>query len=136
MKLIHIFFILILGVFLQSCLDSSKKVKFPTHVYLEKKSPDNITNAVIYSWSNDKDNYLGSDYKFILGFSNSKTKWYIDFDLSEGFGTYEGGITDIKWLNNNEILIKRIISDRPKDIKYNLQLNKWTLINSINSEIY
>ena len=136
MKLTHLLFVIISGLFLPSCSDkgtdvTSKTVNFPTHIYLEKKSPDNKTNAIIYSWSNaDKDDLLGSDDKFILGFTNTKTKWYVDFELSEGFGTYEGGITEIQWLNNNEVLIKRIISDRPKDIKYNLQLNEWTLINA------
>ena len=70
---------------------------------------------------------LGSDQRFTMGFANLKAKWYVDFELSEGFGTYEGGITQIEWLNNNEVLIKTVISDRPKDLKYNLQLNEWTL---------
>lgn len=73
---------------------------------------------------------LGCDDRFILGFTNPKAKWYIDFELSEGFGTYEGGIIGIEWLNANEVVIKRRISDSPKDIKYNLNLNEWLLINN------
>ena len=105
------------------------EVKFPTTVYLEKLSPDKKTKAIIYSWINSNEsNILGSEYRYILGFSKSKSKWYIDYELSEGFGTYEGGILGIRWLNNNEVLIKRTIADSRKDIKYNLLLNTWTLV--------
>jgi hypothetical protein len=105
-------------------------VNFPSHIYLEKISPDQKTKAIIYSWTNsEQDNLLGSEDRFILGFSKSNVKWYIDFELSEGFGTYEGGILEIRWINNNEVLIKRTINDSRKDIKYNLADNKWTLVN-------
>lgn len=132
MKFVLIILIILSCSSLQSCNNRDAKsndVNFPKHIYLEKKSPDNRTNAFIYSWSNDNGfNLLGSDAKFILGFANTNSKWYVDFELSEGFGTYEGGITEIQWLNNNEVLIKRVISDKPKDIKYNLKLNEWTII--------
>ena len=125
-------FVIISGLFLDSCSSKSKElatVNLPKHVYLEKKSPDSKTNAIIYSWSND-DDLLGSKEKFMLGFTNKKSRWYIDYELSEGFGTYEGGITEIRWLNNNEVRIKRIINDSPKDIRYNIRLNEWSLVNS------
>ncbi len=118
-----------LGQFICSCSDKSTNVNFPTHIYIEKLSPDKKTSAIIYSWSKgDKANLLGSDNRFILGFTNKKSKWYIDFELSEGFGTYEGGITAIEWLNNSEVLIKRRVSDSQKDIKYNVRTNEWKLI--------
>ena len=123
------FFFTVLVLLLVSCADKSTKINLPSHVYLEKKSPNKITMAIIYSWRNDaSNNLLGSDYRFMLGFSNSNSKWYVDFELSEGYGTYEGGVTGLEWQNNNEVLIKRIISDRNKDIKYNIALNKWTLV--------
>ena len=75
-----------------------------------------------------KFDFLGSDDRFSLGFTNKKSKWYIDFELSEGFGTYEGGITGIEWLNDSEVLIKRRVSDSQKDIKYNIRNNEWTLV--------
>lgn len=133
MKHKTIIFLLIFGLFLIGCSntnsDKAQKINFPTHVYLEKLSPDKKTKAIIYSWSNEASNLLGSNDRFILGFTNPKAKWYIDFELSEGFGTYEGGISGIEWLNANEVVIKRRISDSPKDIKYNLNLNEWLLIN-------
>jgi hypothetical protein len=132
MKLRLTFFLLFICAFIFSCEDKkSNQVNFPTHIYLEKKSPDNNTTAIIYSWSvSDYFNFLGSNKRYILGFKNLKSKWYVDFELSEGFGTYEGGITELEWLNNNEVLIKRVVSDRPKDIKYNLKLNEWSLKNT------
>ena len=126
--------IFLAGLFLVGCFNKESgvaKVNFPTHIYLESKSPDNITNAIIYSWTNEtEDNLLGSEYRFMLGFANTKSTWYIDYELSEGFGTYEGGITGIKWLNNNEVIINRIINDIPNDIKYNIRLNEWAVINT------
>ncbi len=118
-----------IGQFIFGCSDSSTKVNFPTHIYTEKISPDKKTNAIIYSWSkSDKNNFLGSDGRFILGFSNKKSKWYIDFELSEGFGSYEGAITGIEWINDSEVLIRRRVNDSQKDIKYNVRSNEWTLI--------
>ena len=106
-------------------LENALKVNFPTHIYLEKKSADGKINAVIYSWLNgDKENFLGSDERFILGFISNKSKWYVDYELSEGQGTYEGGITEIQWLNDHEVLI----SDSFKNIKYNICSNEWELI--------
>jgi hypothetical protein len=120
-----------LGQFFYSCSDNSNKVNFPTHIYIKKLSPDKKTNAIIYSWSiGNGNNLLGSDDRFILGFTNPKSKWYIDFEISEGFGTYEGGVTGIEWLNDNEVLIKRRINDTQKDIKYNIHFNEWTQTNS------
>ena len=118
-----------LGQFICGCSDNSPKANFPTHIYMEKLSPDKKTNAIIYSWSiGDRTNFLGSDDRFILGFTNTQSKWFIDFELSEGFGTYEGGITGVEWLNDSEVLIKRRVSDSQKDIKYNVRNNEWTLI--------
>ena len=120
-----------LGQLFYGCSDNSNKANFPKHIYLEKFSPDKKTNAIIYSWSTGEIfNLIGSDDRFMLGFTNTKSKWYIDFELSEGFGTYESGITGIEWLNDKEVLIKRRISDSQKDIKYNIRLNEWTQINT------
>jgi hypothetical protein len=118
-----------LGFLSSKCTKQSSEVNFPTHIYLQKSSPDQKTTAVIYSWNkNDKWNILGSNYRYMLGFTKANSKWYIDYELSEGFGTYEGGILSLEWLNADEVLIKRTISDSSKDIKYNLRLNKWILI--------
>ena len=136
MKSRHLLIIITLCLALQCCSDrgidnACTIVNFPTKIYLQKKSPDKETTAIIYSWpTHGKANWLGSNLKFILGFTNKTSKWYVDFELSEGFGTYEGGITEIQWINDNEVLIKRVISDRPKDIKYNLKLNEWAFINT------
>jgi hypothetical protein len=129
MKTITLIILSFLGQFICGCSDNSNKTNFPTHIYIEKISPDKKTNAIIYSWSNgNKFDFLGSDDRFSLGFTNKKSKWFIDFELSEGFGTYEGGITGIEWLNNSEVLIKRRVSDSQKDIKYNIRNNEWTLV--------
>jgi len=125
--------IIIVSIMLSGCmnkqLEQVSKVNFPSHIFLEKKSPDGKTNAVIYSWSNaDKEDLLGSESRFLLGFITTKSKWYIDYELSEDNGNYEGGITGIEWLNNEEVLIKRRISDSSQDIKYNIRSNEWKLI--------
>lgn len=137
-KVNHIYFILslFLGQFLISCSDNSSNVNFPTHIFLSKPSPNKNTTAIIYSWVEKNkldfgDNWLGSDSRFILGFTNKKAKWYVDFELSEGLGTYEGGVMGIEWLNENEVLIRRRISDSQKDIKFNLELHEWTLLQTL-----
>jgi len=125
--------VLLLTLAFFSCSDNKTdqaEVKFPTNIYLEKRSPDKKTRAIIYSWiDRDESNILGSEHRYILGFTKLKSKWYIDYELSEGLGTYEGGILDIQWLNEKEVLIKRVISDNRKDIKYSLASQTWTLIN-------
>jgi len=129
MKTIALIILSFLGQFFWGCSGNSDKVSFPTHIYVEKLSPDKKTNAIIYSLSKvDRTNLVGSDDRFILGFTNRKSKWFIDFELSEGFGTYEGGISGVEWLNDSEVLIKRRVSDSQKDIKYNIRNNEWTLV--------
>jgi len=132
MRTLFLITIFIAGSIVLSCSNNNKKdilkVNFPSDIYLEKKSPNGKTNAIIYSWSNSDENFIGSEYRFILGFTNTNSKWYVDYELSEGQGTYEGGITELSWLNEDEVLIKRTIGDRFEDIKYNIRTNKWKLL--------
>jgi hypothetical protein len=132
-NMISLVFLLFWGQFFICCTNNSTNVISPKRIFLSKPSPDKNTTAIIYTWEEkDKveflENILGNDSRFVLGFSNKKSKWLVDFELSEGFGTYEGGITGIEWINEYEVLVKRRIGDSQKDIKYNIRLNKWTLV--------
>jgi hypothetical protein len=132
-KKISLIFLLFWGQFFICCTNSSSNITSPKCIFLSKPSPDKNLTAIIYTWEEkDKveslENILGNDSRFVLGFSNKKSKWLVDFELSEGFGTYEGCITGIEWINEYEVLVKRRISDSQKDIKYNIRLNKWTLV--------
>ena len=46
-------------------------------------------------------------------------------DLSEGSGSYEGGVLGLKWLDSNRVYIDRVVSDQRNDLIYNLSKNEW-----------
>lgn len=121
------FFIILAHFFIFSgCADDSTSVRFPNKIFLEEPSPDKQIKAFIFTWNHDGGtDLLGSSSRFVLGFKKSETKWFVEKELSEGHGTYEGGITGLKWLNNYEVLIRRRINDQPKNLIYNVRDHAW-----------
>jgi hypothetical protein len=121
------YFIILTHIFIFSgCADDSSSVRFPNKIFLEEPSPDKEIKAIIFTWNeNGGTDLLGSSSRFVLGFKKGETKWFLEKEISEGRGTYEGGITGLKWLNNHEVLINRILDDQPNNLIYNLRDHAW-----------
>jgi len=68
---------------------------------------------------------LGGDDRAWLAIRYPEAECILRKELTEGTGTYEGGILDLKWLSNSEILVERAISDRRRDIVYNTGTHSW-----------
>ena len=98
----------------------------PEEVYLEKKNPNNdIMAQIVKGEQIEGFNPLGSEKRFYLLLKYPKSQHLLLRDLSEGFGTYESAITDLKWIDSAQIYIERIISDNQADLIYDILDNSW-----------
>ena len=98
----------------------------PTDIIMEQKSPDKkITAQIIEGEKIEGFNALGSNKRFYLALQYTDSRHLILRDLSEGSGSYEGGVLGLKWLNSSRVYIERIVSDHQADIIYDLSINAW-----------
>ncbi len=103
----------------------------PKEILIKKTSPDGNLEALILTGdTGDSWDLLGAGHRAYLAIVKNNTTLILDRDLTEGMGTYEGGIMNIAWLNNNEILIERYISDRQDNIIFNYKTIEWKSQNS------
>ena len=112
---------------LYSCQNSNKtNIQFPEEIYIQQESPNGFTTAFIYHWQDTrKTDLLGSEQRYYLGFQNAHSKWYIDYELSEGAGTYESAIISVHWINYRRLYIKRVLHDEQNDLIYDIYENIW-----------
>lgn len=105
---------------------SERKEPLPQEIIQKEVSPNGKVIALLYEDSTGESmNFLGSDNRNYLGIKKNDITYIISRDLTEGFGTYEGGVFNIRWLNNQQILIERIIGDHQKNIIFDIQENRW-----------
>jgi hypothetical protein len=98
----------------------------PTTIIMEKLSPNKKVMAQIIEGEKIEGfNPLGSNKRFYLALQYQNSRHLILRDLSEGFGSYEGGVLGLKWLDSSLVYIERIISDHQADIIYDLSINAW-----------
>jgi hypothetical protein len=98
----------------------------PTKMIIEKKNPNQeITAQILEGEKIEGFNPLGSNYRFYLLLKYPKARHLILRDLSEGFGSYEGGVIDLKWVDSNRVYIERIVGDQRADLIYDLSINAW-----------
>ncbi len=56
-------------------------------------SPDKATTALLFNdTTGESMNFLGSDERNYLGLKKNNVTYIIARDLTEGFGTHEGGV--------------------------------------------
>lgn len=107
-------------------LHFQKNEKWPGKIFVREISPNGSIEALVFKLESEKFfNLLGGDTRFYFGFRRNNISMIIDFDLSEGTGTYEGGVTGLAWLNDDVVMIKRFVNDQEKDIGFNFVQYKW-----------
>ena len=79
----------------------------------------------MYYWRDSQATFLAAE-RWCLGFEKNGTKWFIDYDLGEGKGSYEGGVFDMEWLDRNRVIIHRRIDDRDANVVFDLSSNKFS----------
>jgi hypothetical protein len=98
---------------------------FPTKIIMEKESPDKKVKAQILEGQRIEGfNPLGSNERYYLTLQYPNVRNLIVRDLSEGSGSYEGGVLGLKWLDSNRVYIDRVVSDQRNDLIYNLSKNE------------
>ena len=105
---------------------SEGKEPLPHKIIQTELSPNGEVTALLFEDSTGESmNFLGSDSRNYLGIKKNEVIYIISRDLTEGFGSYEGGVFSIKWLNNQQIYIERIIGDQQKNIIFDIHENRW-----------
>lgn len=100
-------------------------VQFPDSISARASSPDSKLEARIYYWRDEGTNFLAAE-RWCLGFSNGESTWFIERELGEGKGSYEGGVFYPEWLNDDQVKVHRRIDDQDADIIYDLRKRAFT----------
>lgn len=79
----------------------------------------------MFYWRDTQANALAAE-RWCLGFEKNGTKWFFDYDLGEGKGSYEGGVLDLQWLDADRVMIRRRIDDRDANLVFDLSSNKFS----------
>ena len=99
---------------------------FPNQAIASEPSPDGkVIATILESKRNNKSNYLGSDIQFFLSLEYDNSTAIFTRDLTEGFGSYEGGVHGLRWLSADRILIERYVADRESNIIFDLMSHSW-----------
>ncbi len=126
-----LFGIALLGSLFIACGESNHAgmgatVQFPDSVSARAISPDSTLEARVYYWRDKDANVLAAE-RWCLGFSNDQTTWYIDLELGEGKGSYEGGVFYPEWLSDYQVKVHRRIDDQEADIIYDLRKQAFSM---------
>lgn len=119
---------------LSSCTTRNRAL-IPQQVMLEQVSPDGDITAIVYTADTGKLNLIGAEQRAYLGIRYPGSELILRRELTESFGEYEGGVLELKWISNHEILVKRAIADQRKDIVFDVTSHKWRTFQNIPSPI-
>ena len=95
----------------------------PTNVAFSKPAPNGSLLAMILHGSTGE--FLSGD-RYYLALKYAETTYVIAYELTHGQGHYEAEIEDMEWLNNTEILIRRILYDQQQDTVFHLDTHTWS----------
>lgn len=98
----------------------------PATVLLEKTNPEGtVTAQILQGRMLEKWNFLGSDVRFHLALKFQTETCVLSRELTGGMGTYEGGMLDLKWLDNRQIVIHRAVADQASYLVFDIVTMKW-----------
>jgi hypothetical protein len=98
----------------------------PEEVLMEKRAPNNkLLAQILIGEKIEGFNPLGSNERYYLSIKHPSSQYLVLRDLSEGFGSYEGGVMDLKWLDSEHICIERVVGDQRSDLIYDLESHLW-----------
>lgn len=117
--------LLLIGCSQSDSARTASSVNFPDSVWVSRASQDSSIQATVFYWRDAQANFLAAE-RWCLGFEKNGTKWFIDYDLGEGKGSYEGGVLDMEWLDPNRVMIRRRIDDRDANLVFDLSSNKFS----------
>ena len=104
------------------------KEPIPHEIIQAELSPDGQTTAMLFSaHTGETWDILGAGRRVYLGIKIEEITYIIDRDLTEGFGTYEGGVGEIHWLNDHQVFVERIIADQPQDLIFDVYAHVWCI---------
>ena len=98
----------------------------PRIVVMEQENlKKEVTAQILEGEMIDSFDLLGSNQRFYLSLQYRNSQHLILRDLSEGSGTYEGGVVGLRWLDPNRLYIERIVADQRADLIYDISSKTW-----------
>jgi hypothetical protein len=68
---------------------------------------------------------LGGDRRFYLALRRGCVTCILNRELSDGYGTYEGGFGTIRWEDENTVFLERWVNDREANLAFNTADWEW-----------
>jgi len=97
----------------------------PQSVLLEARSPSGRQGAQILEAPRRGGDYLGSGRRFYLAVRRGGTTCVVTRELSDGFGTYEGGVAGLRWRDDRTVVLGRTVADRRADLAFDTDAWQW-----------
>jgi hypothetical protein len=96
----------------------------PRRVAFEAQSSKGDMTAVVYLEKGAFD-MLGGDDRAWLAIQFPGAEYILRKELTEGSGSYEGGVFGLRWLSDTDVLVERAVADQWRDIVYNTEKHSW-----------
>ena len=123
--LVVICIIVIYRVFIVPHIPEGAEI-LPETVLMEEHGPNNtLIGQILAGEKIEGFNPLGSNERYYLSIKYPNSQYLVLRDLSEGFGSYEGGMMGLKWLDSEHILIERIVGDQKADLVFDIENQSW-----------
>ena len=98
----------------------------PEKVLIEKRGPNNkLLAQILIGEKIEGFNPLGSNERYYLSIKYPNSRYLVLRDLSEGYGSYEGGVMGLRWLDAEQLLIERFVGDQKADLIFDLKNHLW-----------
>lgn len=99
----------------------------PAKVLIEQRGPNNkMVAQILVGKKIEGFNPLGSNERYYLSIKHPNSQYLVLRDLSEGFGSYEGGVMGLKWIDSEHISIEIVVGDQKADLIFDLKNHAWT----------
>lgn len=100
--------------------------RLPHTVIEQATSPSGAQVAVVLKTAHHPTgfDFLGGDQRLFLGLRRGGTTCILTRELSEGFGSYEGGVGSLTWDGEHRVVLERWVSDREANVVFDT--DEWT----------
>jgi hypothetical protein len=100
--------------------------QLPQVVVEHATSPSGAQAAVVLEAAHHRTGFdlLGGDRRLFLALRRADTTCILTRELSEGFGSYQGGVGALTWNGEHSVVLERWVSDREANVTFNT--DDWT----------
>lgn len=107
-----------------SLYSSGEPYRLPEAVLEQAGSPSGTRSALLLRAPQSNGFDLGADDRFYLALRRGESTCILTRELSEGFGSYEGGVGALRWTGDDTVFIERWVSDAEANLAFDTE--RWT----------